>query len=108
MTRFAERLIRGDRVKFFGRWYRLALRLPHPQGPDCPNPQAYAGDPPYDDRLSGRRAFFYDYGPSFPSLADSIFLHSFPDASAEYGVEWPGPNCIDGYFRWEKWTLVNK
>lgn len=96
-TRWEERLIRkGGRVKFAGHWYRVAPTQRHALA-------SYASDPPYDGRLDGKRAVFYSYGPSAPALLDSIFLHSFPNPEAEDGIEWPGPNCVDGVFRWEHW-----
>lgn len=91
-SRWAERVIRDGTVRFSGRRYRVAVR----QQPDL---NGFV-EPAYDGRLDGRRALFYSYGPTFPSLADRVFLHSFGD-------EWPGPNCVDGYFVWTDWREVH-
>lgn len=90
-TRWALRTIRRGTVRFYGKTYQVA-----PTERAAP----YESDPPYDGRLDGMRAHFYNYDPHCTSLADSVFLHSVE------GAKWPGPNCIDGYFRWERWTEV--
>ena len=88
MGKWALRKIRSGRVKFHGQWYRVTPRQ---------------GEPSYDGRLDGKRAWFYQYDYE-PRLSQSIFLHSVPDPDAEDEFGWPGPNCIDGVFVWEKWT----
>lgn len=90
--RWAERKIVDGVVKFHGSRYRVVE------------------DVPYDGRLDGRRALFYEYSNSehWPNLRDRVFLHSFPDPSnEEHGMDWPGPNCIDGYFHWETWERAS-
>jgi len=85
----------GPRVKFFGAWYRLDPHPPIVLDHVPVNPEAYAGDPPYDGRLDNKWAHFHYYGPGYERLADCIFL-------VECG-RWPGRNCIKSYFRWDRW-----
>lgn len=94
--RTVERTIRKGEVLCFGNRYRLEpmKRI------------GYEDDPVYDGRLDGRRAWFHHYG-DYKPLADCVFLTGFPDARAEFGMEWPGPNCIDGKFVWERWRIVD-
>jgi len=80
-SQWGVRTIRNGTVRFAGKVYRVAPITPT--------------ELPYDGRLDGKRALFYTYG-NYASLTDSIFLHSFGD-------EWPGPNCINGYFVWHRW-----
>ena len=89
--KFDTRTIRNGTVKFFGKKYKVTWRTE----PDCNGFQ----EPPYDGRLDGLRGLFYSHGESFPHLINNIYLHSF-------GYEYPGPNCIDGHFVWEKWEVV--
>lgn len=101
---WAARSIRAGTVRFYGKVYRVSPTQRTP--PVGMVGREWQSDPPYDGRLDGKRALFYSYHPEHASLADSIFLHSFPNPDAEDGMDWPGPNCIDGYFIWERWREV--
>lgn len=95
--RWGERTIRNGKIRWLGDYYAPAPDTPSP----CDQPGFVAlGE--YAGQLDGLRGVFYTYGniEHFPALKDKVFLHSFND-------EWPGPNCIDGYIRWETWVKVN-
>lgn len=96
----------GGRVKWLGRWYqvedgtlsvseyeaRFGLRAGNrqPMHSDCPR---------YDGRMDGKLGLFYTYGRHHAASLDHVYFHSMADR------EWPGPNCIGGYFVWESFRL---
>lgn len=114
-SRWGWRTIRNGTVKWFGRTYRVKDNPPAGAGVFLQaldgaqfvaglrdeNPVDRRADHvPYDGRLDGRRALFSDYGPRCPNLAHLVFLHHVAREP------WPGPNCIGGVFRWERWEVV--
>lgn len=92
------RTIQHGQVDIFGRTY-------------VPNEHHYK----YSGQLDGQRWFFGLYwGPPNYGKYDARGLASFvslwgTEAAAKAKTledmkgHWPGPNCIDGYFRWEWW-----
>lgn len=96
---WGSRMVRNGAVRFDHRIFRVAPTIRRENYGDPKAERQYWSDPPYDGRLDGKRFWFYRYEGSFP---DSIFLHSTDND------EWPGPNCIDGFFVWEQWTCVSQ
>ena len=97
--RWGVRTIHDGKIKWLGRTFEVVPV--QRERVDGITGRQYESDPPYDGRLDGLRALFYTYGGGWH--ADKVFLHSFGSGEDD----WPGPNCIDGYFVWEQWEPVN-
>lgn len=74
-------------------------------------------DEAYDGRFDGQRWLFGLYWgpPNHSYYGPDGFCRDFVSlwgteamakakSDAEYEALWPGPNCIDGTFRWEWWS----
>ena len=96
---WGERTIRNGQTRFFGKRYRVDPIKRDPKLLELGD--QWRSEPDYDGRLDGKRGLFYNYG-NYPSLADSIFLHSCPPDPEV----WPGLNCIDGYFVRQRWREI--
>lgn len=91
--RWGVRTIKNGTIRWCHDTYKVApIQRDFPdRGPE------WQSEPEYDGRLDGLRALFYTYRTGIHE--GKVFLHSF-------GGDWPGPNCIDGYFHWERWEKV--
>jgi len=99
---YAVRLIRNGTVRCFGKTYQVEPTHRPPE--TAKHGKGWQSDPPYDGRLDGKLAYFTHYGSSSPRLADSVWLVQVPVGE---DITWPGLNCIDGYFVWNRWREIN-
>lgn len=108
-SRWGVRTIRpGGRVKWMGRQYVLedgqmpveeyirrfghrSIRERQPMHDDRPK---------YDGRMDGMKALLYTYGNHHEGSKTHVYLHSIE------GAEWPGPNCVAGYFVWDSFVVA--
>lgn len=88
----------GGRVFWSGHWFKVVdgpvPREEYEAIPLLQRVQANTPKPKYDGSMDGKRARFYDYGPSDEPRCPH--LHSIE------GEEWPGPACVAGVFVWTK------
>ncbi len=100
--RWGERTVKNGRIQWLGQSYEpddLGASHTVKEASILPLGERARVHVKYDDRLEGQRLLFFTYGHAsqFSSfIASHVFLWGKRD-------EWPGPNCVDGVFRWEAW-----
>ena len=86
-TYFAIRTIRKGAVKVHGQLF-------------CPSEQFLK----YDGRLDGMRYAFARYKEYDGKYRPLLYLWGTEKAyKSQATMDWPGPDCVDGYFTWAWW-----
>lgn len=92
------RTIRNGKVKINGVWFTPTVR-------------EHETSIPYTGQLDGQRwAFGLYYGPKNYETFDEngwnrrvVFMWGSKEAYHDLDNDWPGDNCINGYFQWDWW-----
>jgi hypothetical protein len=92
LKRSVIRTIRNGRVKINGIYY-------------SPEDSVHPTFVPYTGQLDGKRFVFglYQYG---DSPLPFVFMWGSEKEYMNPGSDWPGCNCMDGYFQWQWWYEV--
>lgn len=104
-NRFAIRTVKDGAITIGGKTFRPREWYQERDGCLRQDARPTYNDLPYRGELDGKRLAFGRF-PSYEAegeFTEYVWLWGSATRFFEHEEDWPGPNCIDGVFRWDWW-----